>query len=158
MKSRRTCREAALQALYLCDALGDFSPETAGLFSSHFLAHGLQENGEPSQPRGVEIFYQELVNGVLEKMEEIDVAIGLASTNWSVVRMALVDRNIIRIAVYELLYRTDVPAKVAINEAIEIAKEFAAPEGYTFINGVLDRVARQLELKGESAIATEQNS
>lgn len=151
MKSRRTCREAALQALYLCDALGDLSPETAAIFSSHFLAHGLQEDGEPSTAQDIDGFYQELVRGVLENREAIDTAIGLASTNWSVSRMALVDRNIIRVAVYELLYRTDVPPKVAINEAIEIAKEFGAPEGHTFINGVLDKVASQRGLKGERA-------
>jgi transcription antitermination factor NusB len=158
MKSRRTCREAALQALYLCDALGDFSLETAALFTSHFLAQGLQEDGELSRPQDVDAFYHELVSGVMKNMEEIDTAIGLASTNWSVLRMALVDRNIIRIAVYELIYRTDIPPKVAINEAIEIAKEFASPEGHTFINGVLDKVARQRGLKGESVSATEQIS
>lgn len=158
MKSRRTCREAALQALYLCDALGDFSPETADLFSSHFLASGLQEDGEPSDACEVDPFFKEIVDGVLENAEAIDAAIGLASTNWSVVRMAIVDRNIIRIAVYELLYRTDVPPKVAINEAIEIAKEFASPEGHTFINGVLDKVASQRGLKGARVATTEQSS
>jgi N utilization substance protein B len=61
--------------------------------------------------------------------------------------MALVDRNILRVAVYEILYRSDVPRKVAINEAIEIAKEFASPEGPTFINGVLDKVVSQSSVK-----------
>ncbi|MEY4668608.1 MAG: NusB: transcription antitermination factor [Pseudomonadota bacterium] len=143
MKSRRICREAALQALYLCDALGDLSLETASVFSSHFLTRGFDDEGEDAPPREIHPFYQELVEGVLCNVEKIDKAIGLASTNWSVARMGLVERNIIRIAVYEIVHRSDVPPSVSINEAIEMAKEFASPEGPTFINGVLDRVAHQ---------------
>ena len=148
INSRRICRESALQALYLCEALGDFSPETAQVFSTHFLAGGLSEDGEPSGPRTLEGFYNELLEGTMRNLEAIDTAIGMASTNWSVGRMAPVERNILRIAVFELLYRPDVPSKVSINEAIEVAKEFAAPEGPAFINGVLDNVVRQSGLKG----------
>jgi len=143
MKSRRTCREAAMQTLYLCDAQGDLSLETAEVFSSHFLSCGLNDDGENDTPREVHPFYQEILKGVLLNLDAIDTAIGLASSNWSVARMALVERNIIRVAVYEILYRSDVPMKCAINEAIEIAKEFASPEGPTFINGVLDKVAHK---------------
>lgn len=147
MNSRRSSRESALQALYLCDALGDFSSETARIFSQHFLALGLNEDGEPSAPRSVESFYIEILDGVLGNLEAIDQAIGLASTNWSVSRIAPVERNILRVAVYELLYRSDIPSKVSINEAIEISKEFAAPDSSTFINGVLDRVVQRVGLK-----------
>ncbi len=147
MKSRRTCREAAMQALYLCDAQGSFSHETADLFSSHFVRIGLNDDGENTTPRESDPFYREIVDGVLSNREAIDSAIGLASRNWSIARMALVDRNILRVAVYEILYRADVPKKVAINEAIEIAKEFASPEGPTFINGVLDKVVSQSGVK-----------
>jgi len=147
MKSRRLCREAAMQALYLCDAQGSFSHETADLFSSHFVRIGLNDEGENTTPRESVPFYREIVDGVLSNREAIDSAIGLASQNWSIARMALVDRNILRVAVYEILYRADVPTKVAINEAIEIAKEFASPEGPTFINGVLDKVVSQSRVK-----------
>jgi transcription antitermination protein NusB len=147
MKSRRMCREAAMQALYLCDAQGSFSHETADLFSSHFVRIGLNDDGENTTPRESDPFYREIVDGVLSNREAIDSAIGLASRNWSIARMALVDRNILRVAVYEILYRADVPKKVAINEAIEIAKEFASPEGPTFINGVLDKVVSQSGVK-----------
>ena len=150
MKSRRTCREAAMQALYLCDAQGSFSHETADLFSSHFVRIGLNDDGENTTPRESDPFYREIVDGVLSNREAIDSAIGLASKNWSIARMALVDRNILRVAVYEILYRLDVPPKVAINEAIEIAKEFASPEGPTFINGVLDEVVSRRGVNGES--------
>ena len=143
MKSRRTCREAAMQTLYLCDAQGSLSRETADVFSSHFLQCGLNDEGENDTPRELHPFYREILEGVLTNVGAIDTAIGLASENWSVSRMALVERNIIRVAVYEILYRSDVPMKCAINEAIEIAKEFASPEGPTFINGVLDKVAHQ---------------
>jgi len=147
MKSRRTCREAAMQALYLCDAQGSFCHETADLFSSHFVRIGLNDDGENTTPRESDPFYREIVDGVLSNREAIDSVIGLASRNWSIARMALVDRNILRVAVYEILYRADVPTKVAINEAIEIAKEFASPEGPTFINGVLDKVVSQSRVK-----------
>lgn len=143
MKSRRTCREAAMQTLYLCDAQASLCVETADVFSSHFLQCGLNDDGENDSPKEMHPFYREIVEGVLTNIEAIDTAIGLASANWSVARMALVERNIIRVAVYEILYRSDVPVKCAINEAIEIAKEFASPEGPTFINGVLDKVASQ---------------
>jgi N utilization substance protein B len=141
------CREAAMQALYLCDAQGSFSHETADLFSSHFVRIGLNDDGENTTPRESDPFYREIVDGVLSNREAIDSVIGLASRNWSIARMALVDRNILRVAVYEILYRADVPTKVAINEAIEIAKEFASPEGHTFINGVLDKVVSQSGVK-----------
>jgi N utilization substance protein B len=141
------CREAAMQALYLCDAQGSFSHETADLFSSHFVRIGLNDDGENTTPRESDPFYREIVDGVLSNREAIDSVIGLASRNWSIARMALVDRNILRVAVYEILYRADVPTKVAINEAIEIAKEFASPEGPTFINGVLDKVVSQSGVK-----------
>jgi N utilization substance protein B len=132
-----------MQTLYLCDAQGRLDRDIAGLFSSHFLQCGLNDEGENGSPRELHPFYEELLEGVLTNLEAIDSAIGLASVNWSVARMALVERNIIRVAVYEILFRSDVPVKCAINEAIEIAKDFASPEGPTFINGVLDKVANQ---------------
>lgn len=153
MKSRRICRELALQSLFLCDALADFSSETIGLFSSHFIANGLQEDGEPTDPLEVESFFNELVLGVVSNLDAIDAAISLASTNWSVARMAPVERNILRIATYEILYRADVPPKVAVNEALEISKEFAAPESSTFLNGVLDKVLSQAGRRAEISTA-----
>lgn len=145
MSARRACRECAMQALYLCDALGDLSVERVELFSSHFLAHGLCEDGEPRPPRDMDPYFHDLVKGVIAHREAIDTAISLASLHWSISRMAPVERNVLRVAVFELLYRSDVPPKVCINEAIEIAKEFASPDGPAFINGVLNRVATDSE-------------
>lgn len=143
MNSRRACRECAMQALYLCDVIGDLSLERIKLFSSHFVAHGLCEDGEPQATGSLDPYFDELVTGILAHREAIDAAITLASTNWSLARMAPVERNVLRVAVYELLHRPDVPPKVCINEAIEIAKEFASPEGPSFINGVLNKIASQ---------------
>jgi N utilization substance protein B len=126
MKSRRACREAALQVLYQCDVLADYSEETVSFFFEHFRSQSDLSEDERLQAHSD--YSQQLVSGV-------------ASTNWSVSRMACVDRNIIRIATYEMLFSSEVPRKVCINEAIEISKRFSADESPKFINGVLDKVA-----------------
>ena len=84
-------------------------------------------------------FFIKLINGVIVRKDQIDGIIEQISSNWKVSRMACVDRNIIRIAVYELLCLTDVPSKVSINEAIDIGKKYGTDESGAFINGVLDR-------------------
>jgi N utilization substance protein B len=85
-------------------------------------------------------FCLDIALGVLQYIKVIDDQIGLASTNWSIARMPRVDRNILRLAVYEFMFRPDIPPKVTINEAIEISKRFSSDDAPTFINGVLDRV------------------
>ena len=142
MQSRRACREAALQALYQCDALNDFSVERLELFVAHFQGASLPEERDEQFSFGNSEYFQEVVHGVLKNLAEIDSQIGLACVHWSVARMARVDRNIIRIAAFEMMHRPDVPPKVSINEAIEIAKLFAADDSPQFINGVLDRLSQ----------------
>jgi N utilization substance protein B len=139
MKSRRACREAALQVLYQCDVLADFSEQSVAFFFEHFTSH--DDLGEQERPENLSSYGQELVTGIIAHMSEIDARIAMASTHWSVARMPCVDRNIIRIAVYEMRFSDDVPAKVCINEAIEIAKRFSGDEAPKFINGVLDTIA-----------------
>lgn len=97
-----------------------------------------------SAKSGARKFAESLIDGVLSKLETIDKAIMDASTNFSLERLANVDRNIIRLAVYELMNTPDLPAPVIMNEAIEIAKKFGAPESASFVNGVIDRIARSL--------------
>ncbi len=104
---------------------------------------GLNDKGENDTHKEMHPFYCEIVEGMITHLAAIDTVIGVASANWSAARMALVEQNIPRVALYEILYRSDIPVKCAINEAIEIAKEFASPEGPTFIYGVLDKVASQ---------------
>lgn len=87
-------------------------------------------------------FAEELVRGTTGHLEEIDRVIQDAAENWDVKRMAAVDRNILRFAVYEILYRLDIPPAVTINEALEIAKKYSSMESVPFINGLLDKIAR----------------
>ena len=86
------------------------------------------------------VFAERLVAGVLEKKKELDALIGKYATNWKISRMPIVDRNILRAGVYELLWMDDVPAKVTVNEAIELAKSFGDDDASKFVNGILDQV------------------
>jgi N utilization substance protein B len=142
MQSRRACREAALQALYQCDALNDFSVERLEFFIAHFQGCSIAEDGDEQIAIDDSEYFHELARGIVANLAKIDSQIGLACVNWSVARMARVDRNIIRIAAFEMMHRPDVPPKVSINEAIEIAKLFAADDSPQFINGVLDRLSQ----------------
>jgi len=85
------------------------------------------------------------IEGIINNTKEIDAVIMAAAKNWTINRMALVDRNLIRLATYEMMYEDDIPAKVSINEGIEIAKLFADKDSTRFINGVLDRIKKDLE-------------
>ena len=90
-------------------------------------------------------FFLKLVNGVLQTKSELDSIIENFSDHWKIDRMACVDRNIIRIAVYELMYCRDIPSKVSINEAVDIGKRFGTEESGAFINGILDSIRLALE-------------
>ncbi|MBI4690563.1 MAG: transcription antitermination factor NusB [Nitrospirae bacterium] len=92
-------------------------------------------------------FSSEIIEGTLSRLDEIDSTIKGAAEHWILERMAAVDRNILRFAVYELLYRNDIPPAVTINEAIEIAKKYSTAEAASFINGILDKIAGSTEKK-----------
>jgi N utilization substance protein B len=133
MGTRRKARELGVQLLYQYD-LGKMDPDEAMcLFWEHF-------------PANLEIqdFCRQLVLGTLDRLALIDELLGEASENWSLHRMSVVDRNILRLATYELLDRSDIPPSVSLNEAIEIAKKYSTPDAAVFINGVLDRVKRMV--------------
>ncbi len=98
---------------------------------------------DKKESKDVKEFTEELVRGTLSKIDEIDTMIKRVAENWILERMAAVDRNILRFAAYELLYRKDIPSAVTINEAIEIAKKFSSTEAAPFINGILDRLAKE---------------
>ncbi len=93
-------------------------------------------------------FYRQLVGGVIAKGTEIDGIIVKFSSNWKMTRMSCVDRNVMRIAIYEMLYCDDIPTKVSINEAIDVGKRYGTDESGAFINGILDSVRVALD-KGE---------
>lgn len=134
MTGRRTkARERALQALYQIDVAATGIDEALARFWKSF---------EPVEAE-VRTLTEGLVRGVAEHRRAVDDTIERTSTNWRLDRMAKVDRNILRLAVYELI-ETDVPVKVAINEAIELGKKYGSESSGAFINGVLDRVAVDL--------------
>lgn len=134
MGRRRKAREVALQFLYQLDLSSERGP--AGSEDEFWSRHPVDAEARA--------FADSLVRGTKENQEKIDGLIGQFTEHWDLDRMAVVDRNILRAAVYELLWHPDVPPKVAINEAIEIAKKFGTSESSRFINGVLDRIAREL--------------
>ena len=135
MGVRRKAREMALQALYAMDLLGQWDEE---------VSERLYEKERwPSSASHAHT----LLTGVLERKESIDEAIGHHAEHWSVSRMNLIDRNILRIAAYELLFCDDIPLKVSINEAIELGKLYGTRETKRFLNGILDRIAQQRRAK-----------
>ncbi|HET8541586.1 MAG TPA: transcription antitermination factor NusB [Anaeromyxobacter sp.] len=134
MPAKRTkARERALQALYQIDVAAEGIDDALARFWKSF---------EPVE-REVMDLAEALVRGVADHRRTIDDTIERISTHWRLDRMAKVDRNVLRLAVYELL-RTDVPVKVVINEAIELGKKFGSESSGAFVNGVLDRVAAEL--------------
>ena len=90
------------------------------------------------------LFAEPLIRGTLEKLTELDGKIQHYAKNWDLGRMAVVDRNILRLAIYEMLYREDIPPVVSINEAVDIAKKFSTDESGRFVNGILDKVKGDL--------------
>ena len=132
MRKRTKARQFALQILYQMDITNDNYQESLSNFWNIHSEEALQE-----QIKG---FTGELVKGVADNLSAIDNNIAKYATNWQLKRMAVVDRNILRLASFELIYRTDIPIKVAINEAIELAKKYSGPEAGRFVNGVLDKM------------------
>ena len=138
MGPRHQARERALQILFQYDIHGK-----PGLWLDEFWKP-LKDHEE------TKAFAEQLVAGVLEHKQDVDALIGRCATNWTIGRMHIVDRNILRIGAYELLWLEEVPAKVTMNEAIELAKDFGDDEAAKFVNGILDKVLateRRLERK-----------
>jgi len=132
MNRRRRARELSLQMLFQHEFTGE---------RSDFKA---VEDLDPSKKEDAEVrkFSEELVRGTLAHLDEIDQKIQQVAAHWKMDRMASVDRNIMRFAVFEILYRYDIPPAVTINEALEIAKKYSSAEAASFINGLLDKIAR----------------
>ncbi len=130
---RRKAREYALQILFQYD----FKEKKIDNKDLEEFWHNTKEG------KNVKEFTEEIVRGTLNRLEEIDTVIERVAENWLLKRMAAVDRNILRFAAYEILYRKDIPSAVTINEALEIAKKFSSTESASFINGILDRLAKE---------------
>ena len=131
MGNRRKAREYCLQILFQME----FSKQKL----KDVLARFWEENPSVDE---IKEFTLELVEGTLRNVTEIDSELESTSTNWKLTRMAAVDRNLLRQSAYEVLYREDIPSSVTINEAVEIAKKFGTEDSASFINGVLDKIAK----------------
>jgi len=129
---RRKARECALQALYQLDSSEVAVDDALADMRESFGANDSEVIG----------YAEGVVRGVVGYASEIDELIQRFSPKWRIERMARVDRNILRVATFELLYRRDVPLRVVINEAVEVGKRFGTENSKSFINGVLDQVAR----------------
>lgn len=127
---RRKAREQALQVLYQIDLTKQSTQEAFPLFHTYFLSH-----------KDLDDFTTRLVKGVEQYREEIDGILKKYSEHWTLDRMSRIDHNILRVAVFELLWCPDIPPKVSINEAIELGKKFSTEKSSIFINGILDKVS-----------------
>ena len=129
MRKRTQSRGYALQILYQIDMTGDSINDVLSRFWE-----GVECDSE------VRDFAIQLVRGASENVAEIDALIAEYSEHWEIDRMPAIDRNILRSAIYELLYRSDIPRKVVINEAVETANRFSTPDSGKFVNGILDKL------------------
>lgn len=133
MGKRRRSREFALQVLYQLEITKQ---------SALKAMVQLKENFSPEE--GEDEFAKQIVLGVVERRQEIDRLIEERSENWRLDRMTIIDRNILRIAIFELLYCSEVPPKVTLNEAIDLGKRYGSEESGSFINGILDRIQNEV--------------
>jgi N utilization substance protein B len=131
---RRKAREYALQILFQLDIRKE---KPSPVVLRHFWTE-FQPDDE------IKAFAEEIIKGTFKHFAEINKLIHACAKNWSLDRMSVVDRNVLRMAVYEILHRMDIPTSVTINEAIEIAKKYGTEESGSFVNGILDSVARTI--------------
>ena len=145
MSLRRKGRELALQVLYQWDIHHD----TSGWLEDFWAQNRIHPEART--------FADRLIEGVIEHADELDAVLGRYAEHWTVHRMAITDRTVLRMAVYELLYLPDIPARVTLNEAIEIVKLFGDEQSGSFVNGILDRILRKepcLQSKAREAVTS----
>lgn len=157
MGQRREARERAVQFLFQYDlnppenlelALDQFwnSQRTAAIAAEDKATWGQQIELPPptTEEAAVRLFADPLIRGAIENRNRVDDEIKKYAKNWDLHRMAAVDRNVLRLAIYEMLFRDDIPPVVSINEAVDIAKKFSTTDSGKFVNGILDRVRGEL--------------
>ncbi len=135
---RRRGREYILRFLFQFDFTGKRPDE------EDLKAFWADKDDEDDEIKG---FVRDILYGTIDHITEIDNTISKVAEHWQIERMAAVDRNILRAATYELLFRKDIPSTVTINEALEIAKKYSTSESVPFINGILDRIAKGIKGK-----------
>ncbi len=157
MRKRREARERAVQFLFQYDlnpsedlgaALGQFwhNSQLNAFLDGHGPTWGEKIELPPpsAEDASTRLFAEGLVRGVIEHRERLDEVIRKHAKNWDMHRMAVVDRNIMRLGIYEMLYRDDIPPVVSINEAVDIAKKFSTTDSGKFVNGILDKVKAEI--------------
>jgi len=163
MSHRRQARAIALQILYSLDVLnGSVSVERA--VSDYFLALAHSEDEEKTE-QGMEMeidqamkdFASQLVDGVWQNLSEIDTLVAMQTDNWDFERLAKTDKAILRLGCFELLYRADIPHRVSINEAIELAKLYGEDNSPSFVNGILDGIALKTQSIAKASLSTNNN-
>jgi transcription antitermination protein NusB len=165
MGQRREARERAVQFLFqhdlnppenLEEALGHFwssqsAPAIEGEKASATWGEKAPLPAPSTQELGTRLFADKLIRGVLEHRPILDKSIEEHAQNWDLNRMAVVDRNILRMAIYEMLYRDDIPPVVSINEAVDVAKKYSTQDSGKFVNGILDKVKCELSRPARAA-------
>lgn len=139
---RRKAREYVLQFLYACE----MNENTKKICNYNFLQEEIEkfwERNNEEQNSDVKSFANQLIEGTIEHIDTIDKIIQKYANKWNIERMITIDKNILRFSIYEILYRKDIPYQVTINEALEIAKKYSTKESAAFINGILDRIAKE---------------
>jgi transcription antitermination factor NusB len=132
MRKRSQSREFALQILYQIDITRESSDQVWDSFWT--------TSDETDADEAVKDFARNLVKGVADNLSAIDLKISQYAKNWELERMAVVDRNILRLGAYEILFCRDIPPKVSINEAVELAKKYSDVQAGKFVNGILDKI------------------
>ncbi|MCC6235574.1 MAG: transcription antitermination factor NusB [Verrucomicrobiales bacterium] len=164
MRLRRVAREKALQFLFQHEVnpTEDLGAELNVFWEEQWHAMR-EERGDPPLPEGeappapttdeaaLRTFAEGLIHGTLQHLRDIDAELSRVMINWSLHRLAAVDRNILRMAVYEFRYRNDIPPVVTINEAIDIARKFSTADSGKFVNGILDRIKGELNRPAREA-------
>lgn len=134
---RRKAREYVLKFLYAWEINENFNKSNIQEEIEKFWERNHEED------KNVKSFASQIIKGTLENLKGIDGVIKKYANKWDIERMINIDRNILRFAVYEILFRHDIPFQVTINEAVEIAKKYSAKESAAFINGILDKIAKE---------------
>ncbi|HNX82450.1 MAG TPA: transcription antitermination factor NusB [Candidatus Omnitrophota bacterium] len=142
MRKRTQAREIAIQILYQIDITKDTVDEALANF-------WLANVDEPIEEE-IKNFSRGLIQGTLDNQTLIDEKLNSYANNWSLGRMAVVDRNILRLGCFELLFRQDIPPKVSINEAVELAKKYSGVEAGKFVNGILDKIKMERPAAGDA--------
>jgi len=143
-KNKTQARECALKLLYQQEIAAGSDAQSFNLFWEQYDGAALNDE--------VKHFAETLVEGVLAKGKEVDELITQYSKNWKLSRMTVIDKSVLRLAAYELLFIVDTPERVVLNEAIELAKKFGTEESHAFVNGVLDQL-----LQDAAVIKTREN-